>query len=297
VSKVAVLGPGGVGGFIAAALTRVGEEVVVVAREPTAERIRREGIAVSSVVLGDFTAHPAAAARLEQPADVLLVATKTTGLEQALARIGVEPALVVPLLNGIEHLHTLRERFGTDRVVAGVIRIDSDRPEPGRVVQRSPSVRIDLASGEDPRISSLARSLKDAGLQVRTGDTEVQVMWSKLMRLTALALTTSAADETIGHIRTDPRWRSALEGCIRETAAVAQAEGAELDPRETLNELEQAHAELGSSMRRDIAAGREPELDAIAGAVIRAGERHGLDCPTITWLRDRVAARSGPGAS
>jgi 2-dehydropantoate 2-reductase len=297
VSKVAVLGPGGVGGFIAAALTRVGEEVVVVAREPTAERIRREGIAVSSVVLGDFTAHPAAAARLEQPADVLLVATKTTGLEQALARIGVEPALVVPLLNGIEHLHTLRERFGTDRVVAGVIRIDSDRPEPGRVVQRSPSVRIDLASGEDPRISSLARSLKDAGLQVRTGDTEVQVMWSKLMRLTALALTTSAADETIGHIRTDPRWRSALEGCIRETAAVAQAEGAELDPRETLNELEQAHAELGSSMRRDIAAGREPELDAIAGAVIRAGERHGLDCPTITWLRDRVAARSGPRAS
>jgi 2-dehydropantoate 2-reductase len=297
VSKVAVLGPGGVGGFIAAALTRVGEEVVVVAREPTAERIRREGIAVSSVVLGDFTAHPAAAARLEQPADVLLVATKTTGLEQALARIGVEPALVVPLLNGIEHLHTLRERFGTDRVVAGVIRIDSDRPEPGRVVQRSPSVRIDLASGEDPRISSLARSLKDAGLQVRTGDTEVQVMWSKLMRLTALALTTSAADETIGHIRTDPRWRSALEGCIRETAAVAQAEGAELDPRETLNELEQAHAELGSSMRRDIAAGREPELDAIAGAVIRAGERHGLECPTIAWLRDRVAARSGPGAS
>jgi 2-dehydropantoate 2-reductase len=297
VSKVAVLGPGGVGGFIAAALTRVGEEVVVVAREPTAARVRREGIAVSSVVLGDFTAYPAAAARLEQPADVLLVTTKATGLEQALARIGVEPALVVPLLNGIEHLRTLRERFGTDRVVAGVIRIDSDRPEPGRVVQRSPSVRIDLARSEDPRLSSLARALKDAGLQVRTGDTEAQVMWSKLMRLTALALTTSAADETIGYIRTDPRWRSALEGCIRETAAVAQAEGAELDPRATLNELEQAHADLGSSMRRDIAAGREPELDAIAGAVIRAGERHGLDCPTITWLRDRVAARSGPGAS
>jgi 2-dehydropantoate 2-reductase len=126
---------------------------------------------------------------------------------------------------------------------------------------------------------------------VRTGGTEAEVMWSKLMRLNALALTTSAADQTIGYIRADPRWRSALEGCIRETAAVARAEGAALDPAATLQELEQAHADLGSSMRRDLAAGREPELDAIAGAVIRAGERHGLSSPTIEWLRDRVAAR------
>ena len=37
-------------------------------------------------------------------------------------------------------------------------------------------------------------------------------------------------------------------------------------------------------MQRDIAAGREPELDAIAGAVLRAGVRHGLRCPTVEWL-------------
>ena len=60
---------------------------------------------------------------------------------------------------------------------------------------------------------------------------------------------------------------------------------------DTLAELEQAHADLGSSMQRDIAAGREPELDAIAGAVIRAADRHGLDHPVTSWLRDRVAAR------
>ncbi len=46
-------------------------------------------------------------------------------------------------------------------------------------------------------------------------------------------------------------------------------------------------------MQRDIAAGREPELDAIAGAVLRAGARHGLRCPTIGWLAGRVAQRAG----
>jgi 2-dehydropantoate 2-reductase len=44
-------------------------------------------------------------------------------------------------------------------------------------------------------------------------------------------------------------------------------------------------------MQRDIAAGREPELDAIAGAVLRAGRRHGLRCPTVEWLAGRVAGR------
>jgi 2-dehydropantoate 2-reductase len=295
VANIAVLGPGGVGGFIAAALSRAGQDVVVVAREPTAERIRREGIAVSSVVLGDFTVRPAAVARLEEPADVLIVATKATALDAALTRIDAQPGLVVPLLNGIEHLGTLRGRFGAERVAAAVIRIDSDRPEPGRIVQKSPSARVDLAGGEDPRLQALSHSLEDAGVEVRTGGTEAEVLWSKLMRLNALALTTSAADETIGYIRSDPRWRSALEGCVRETAAVARAEGAVLDPAATLQELEQAHADLGSSMRRDLAAGREPELDAIAGAVIRAGARHGLRCPTTRWLRDRVAGRVRAG--
>jgi ketopantoate reductase len=44
-------------------------------------------------------------------------------------------------------------------------------------------------------------------------------------------------------------------------------------------------------MQRDIAAGREPELDAIAGAVLRVGARHGIECPTIEGLRRRIADR------
>jgi 2-dehydropantoate 2-reductase len=48
-------------------------------------------------------------------------------------------------------------------------------------------------------------------------------------------------------------------------------------------------------MRRDIAAGREPELDAIAGSVLRAGRRHGIDCPTIERLSGEVAVRAGIG--
>jgi len=80
---------------------------------------------------------------------------------------------------------------------------------------------------------------------------------------------------------------------VQEAAAVANADGAQLDPAGPLGELDAAHAELGSSMRRDIAAGREPELDAIAGSVLRAGRRHGIECSTIERLGAQIAARAG----
>jgi 2-dehydropantoate 2-reductase len=291
VPSIAVLGPGGVGGFIAAALARADVKIVVVAREPAATALTLTGVSVRSAALGNFVAHPGVVAELTEPVDVLLVATKAAGLEAALDRIHTEPRLVVPLLNGVEHLRVLRERFGADRVVAGVIRVESDRPRAGEIVQTSPACRIDIA-GARPEVIPLVQTLEDAGIAVRTGDSEPNVMWSKLMRLCPLALTTSASDRPLGFVRSDPRWRSALDNAVAETARVAAAEGATLDGAATMAELESAHAELGSSMRRDIAAGREPELDAIAGAVLRAGARHGIRCPTIEWLAGRVAQRA-----
>lgn len=297
---IAVLGPGGVGGFVAAALARAGEEVVVVAREETVATIERDGISVESVRLGDFTARVRAISVLSEPADALFVAPKATALDTALDRIHSSPRVVVPLLNGLDHMATLRRRF--DRVAAGAIRIEAERPSPGRVIQTSPFLRIDLAADDStlhPALTNLQATLSRAGIPAEIGPSEAQIMWAKLVRLNALALTTSATDRPLGFIRADPTWRKALEDCVREAAAIANADGATIDPAAPLAELEDAHAELRSSMQRDIAAGRTPELDSIAGAVIRAGARHRVPCPTVVRLAGLVAERAGipaPGA-
>ncbi len=295
-TSIAVLGPGGVGGFVAAALSRAGEDVVVVARPSTADLIAANGIEVRSVRLGDFTAAPAAAGTLQTEVDVLLVAVKANALDAALGRIEAEPALVVPLLNGLDHVQRLRHRFGAGRVAAGTIRIESDRPEPRVIVQTSPFLRVELAADDPalhPRLARVQAALERAGVPALVGHNEARILWSKLVRLNALACTTSASDRPIGFIRTDPHWRAVLEACIAETAAVANADGAGIDPAAILAELDAAHPELGSSMRRDIAAGREPELDAIAGAVLRAADRHGLECPMVARLTTQIAARAG----
>ncbi|MGI8428781.1 MAG: ketopantoate reductase family protein, partial [Solirubrobacteraceae bacterium] len=296
---IAILGPGGVGGLLLAALVCGGWDVIVLARQPTAELIAREGIAVRSVRLGDFVAHPQATTTLRGVVDVLLVAPKSTSLAASLERIQTSPGLVVPLLNGIEHMPLLRERFGAADVAAGAIRIESDRPAAARIVQSSPFLRVDLAADDPalhPRLQRLATTLADAEIPAAIGSDEAQILWSKLVRLVALACTTSAADQPIGWIRTDPEWRAALSACIDEAAAVARAQGARSDPADPLAELDRAHPELGSSMQRDLVAGREPELDAIAGAVLRAASRHGLSCPTIARLAAQIAARAGLAA-
>ncbi len=255
--------------------------------------IAERGLSVTSALLGDFTARPEVVTGLVVPVEFLLVATKANGLQAALRRIQAPPGLTVPLLNGLEHMDPLRSALQPAPVAAGVIRIESDSPRPGEIVQTSPGVRVDIAEDHPGLTPGLCDAIAAAGLAVQIGGSERQVLWSKLTRLNALALTTSASDRPLGYVRSDPRWRSALEGAVSETATVANADGATINPADTLAELERAHAELGSSMQRDIAAGREPELDAIAGAVLRAAARHGVRCPTISWLAGRVAQRAG----
>lgn len=294
--RIAVLGPGGVGGLLAALLDRAGHEVTVVARDSTAARIAASGIEVDSVTFGRFTARPRAVEQLTDTTDALLVATKASGLEAALERIDVEPATVLPLLNGLDHIAVLRRRFPSDSVLAGSIRVEADRPQAGVVVHTSPFLLVSMASrlpAMAPRVERLAGALGDAGVPFEVLDSEADVMWSKLVRLNALACTTSAYDKLLGEIRSTPALRADLVGAMTEAAAAGRAEGADVDGETAIEELERAHATLGSSMQRDIAAGREPELDAIPGSVMRAAARHGLTCPTIERLVEMIAARAG----
>jgi len=293
--KVAILGPGGVGGLLAGVLDRAGSEVIVVARDSTAAVIAEHGVQVRSVTFGEFVAHPRAVALLQEPVDALIVATKAAGLEPALERIAVEPTVVLPLLNGLDHIAVLRQRFPAGSVLAGSIRVEADRPQPGVVVHTSPFLLVSMASGEAaarPGMQALADALSEAEVPVRVGNSEAQVMWSKLVRLNALACTTSAYNKLLGEIRSTPALRADLVGAIEEACAVGKAEGAyDVDPASAIGELERAHDTLGSSMQRDIAAGREPELDAIPGSVLRAAARHRLACPTIERLVTMIAAR------
>jgi 2-dehydropantoate 2-reductase len=286
-AELVVLGPGGVGGFVAGALARAGAPVTVVAREPTAAAIGERGLTIDSVRLGAFHARVRAVPSLDATGATVVVATKATGLEAALASLRGEPELIVPLLNGLDHLELLGPR-----AAAASIRIESTRTAPTRIEQTSPFLRIDIGPSS-PAVERFAETMRAAGVPVEVLDSPAQVMWGKLVRLNALALTTSAYGLPLGPIRDDPERRSVLRAAVEEGSEVARAEGADADAERTMGELDDAHAALQTSMQRDIAAGRDTELNAIAGSVLRAAARHGIDSPAIERLAAQVADRAG----
>lgn len=296
---ITVLGAGAIGGLLAALLERAGSGVTVLARPSTARLIEDRGLTVHSVAFGDFTARPRASTELGSDGHILIVATKASGLEPAIARVRSSPALVLALLNGIEHMPILRARFG-EKVIAGTITVESHRSAPGVILHCSRMLGIHIACplpAQRAPVRSLAASLEAAGIAAAVGGSEPEVLWSKLVRLNALACTTSASGLLLGAIRDDPTWRARLTRAVVETAAVARAEGAAVDPWLALADLAGFEPSHGSSMARDIAAGRESELDAIAGAVLRAARRHGIGVPMIEMLAAKAAERAGVAPS
>src|SRR3954470_8660073 len=192
---VAVLGPGGVGGLLAALLARTGATVTCLAGPSTVAVLNEQGIRVESGLFGDFTVPVRAAERLADPVDVVLVTVKATQLDEALDRLPADvvgTALVVPLLNGVEHVAELSKRYPDAAVVPATVRVESTRTAPGVVHHGSPFVTVEL--GEDSaEVRRFAARLEQAGVTVKVGDDAPTVMWSKLTFLAALALLTTAA--------------------------------------------------------------------------------------------------------
>ena len=282
---VAVLGPGGTGGLLAALLARAGHRVICLAGETTATTLRTTGIQVRSGAFGDFTTPVEADTELREPVDACVVAVKHTSLDAALDRVpptALGDGLIVPVLNGVEHPASLRARYRPDRVAPAVIRVESTRIAPGVIEHGSPFAELDLTGDGVPRdrLDALAAALTEAGPLTRVLDDESATLWAKMSFLAPFALLTTLHGLPLGDVRT--RHRDELTALVEETAAVSAACGGPSDPAQALARYDAFPATMKSSMQRDAEAGRPLELDAIGGALLRAADRHGVKVPVAT---------------
>jgi 2-dehydropantoate 2-reductase len=284
--KVAVLGPGAVGGVLAVGFVQAGVKVVCIARPDTAAAIRSAGLTLKRAD-SVKTVRPQVATELREPVELLLVTVKAPALDDALDRVEAAPRFALPLLNGIEHLETLRERLPETNVVgASIGRIEAWLERPGVVIQPTPSVVMTVASGGPVEL------IRRSGVEVRENGSAAEVLWEKLARQAATAAATSITQRPVGELRTDPAWRPRFRAAIEEACAVAAADGVTLSPEAEWEIIEAMPPLLTSSTARDIAAGVPSELDAITGAVVRAGERLGVETPVLAQMFEEACRAS-----
>jgi 2-dehydropantoate 2-reductase len=283
----AILGAGAIGGLLATALSSIGEDVTLIVRaEKLAEHPRTLTLEHKASAI---TAPVKTAARLNEPADVLWIATKTYQLDDALTAVEVVPKIVIPLLNGVDHVAVLRTRYGHDRVVPATIAVEAERTAPGRYVHRTP-VRLNLAASGEPMLKDTIAGLQGLGFACRFIENEATLLWSKLCFLGPFALVTSASGKNNGEIQADAEWKAKLECAIGEACAVAEKEGAQVDRAKVLAAFPSSPPAMRASMAKDLAARRPLELDGIAGPILRAGFRHGIPTPTTSIVVGMVEA-------
>ncbi|MGO9435323.1 MAG: ketopantoate reductase family protein, partial [Terracidiphilus sp.] len=219
---------------------------------------------------------------------------KATQMEAALGALKNPETVrgIVPLLNGIDHVSLLRARYGSERVIPATIAVETERVSPGHIVHRSPFARLNVLSAGQPMLGSTINQLQQLGFECHFIDDEPTLMWSKLVFLAPFALSTTAADKTTGEILADPEWRELGLDCLREVCAVALAEGAKVDAEAVIAGVMKMPGNMRSSMQKDVAQHKAPELDAIAGPILRGAARHGIDVPVTRKLVAAVELRA-----
>lgn len=285
--KHAILGIGAIGGLIATALEFIGEDVILVVREKSLSHYPERLTLEQPDRTITAAAHPVS--KLSSAVDVLWIATKTYQLEPALAAIDTSPGIIIPLLNGVDHISTLRARFGEDSVVAGAISVEADRAAEGHFAQRS-IVRLSLDASGEPALGALLVLLHERlGFVCQFVQDGQTLLWTKLSFLAPFALVTSASGKDKGAIFADPDWKAALYEAISEATLVANASGAKVDRAKIQVILDGSPDTMRSSMLKDVIAGRKLELDAIGGPIVRGGEKYGIPVPTTKKLMDTIS--------
>jgi 2-dehydropantoate 2-reductase len=300
--SIAVVGAGGVGGLLAAMLTRGGNDVRVLARGAALAAVRDRGIRVR----GPGEDYQVAIARASDdaselgPCDIVIVTVKTWQLAELAPRLAplVGPhSLVIPMQNGVEASEQLAPALGDDRVLGGVAKVISWAEQPGDIRWITPptltiGARRPGQGGGDEAIEACATALRAGGIAIEVSQAIERARWGKFLFIAPYSAVGAVERAPLGAIRTDPRTRHRLVTAMREVADLAAARGVGL-PIEalatTLQLIDSLPPDATTSMHRDIAEGRPSELDQLIGAVVRLGRASQVDTPVSAGLYAELA--------
>jgi 2-dehydropantoate 2-reductase len=270
-------------------LARGGHDVTFIARGPHLKAITDAGLRIVTD-REEFT-HPCNATddpRRVGPVELVLLTVKTYHNAQAVPAMlpmVADRTVVLCLQNGIDSYQTAVKAVGGERVLPGAAYIEASLPQPGVVRQTGSVVRIvfgELDGRDSARGRRIRQTLEQSGLPAQFTTDIQQTLWSKFLFIATMAGVTCLSRETLAQLLPRPEWRRVIVGCMREIEAVGRTAGVNLDSQiveSTLRYIEGSLEQMHASMHADLLAGRPLELEALNGAVVRAGQSVGVPTP------------------
>jgi 2-dehydropantoate 2-reductase len=286
--KIAVLGVGGVGGYLGSRLAAAGGDVRLIARGTHLEAIRRDGLTVVGSGGSESFRLPATADPAEiGPVDHVLFCVKsydTVAAAERLAPLIGEGTAVLSLQNGVDNEAKIAAVVGADHVLGGAAYIFAELAAPG--VIRSGPARI-VVGELDPgppseRVSRLVELVRAGGVGAEAAADVRVAKWEKYVLLVAFASVSAATQLPLGDIRRAPAAVEMLRAGMVEAWSVGRALGIPLADDLVDRQFERVMAQAddeGTSLRHDLLGGHRMEVEALQGTLSRLGRETGVPTP------------------
>lgn len=287
-----IIGVGGVGGLMGGLLAKAGFDVTFVARGATAQAMRQHGLRIKSI-LGDFTiAQPDIVENAAQLSGdgCALVSVKGYQLEKIagdLKQAKNYHGCILPLLNGVDAPEVLSNHIGSARVLGGYCRIISEIESPGVIKHWAvePAITFGEINGQkSDRARAIADALNKSGIKATTSDNIMAGMWEKLAGIASYGTPCAAARATLGEVCASEFGKELIKNMAREILSTGRAAGVQFPP-----DIEEKIAafvfklppETTSSLQRDMAAGKQSELEWQLGSVVHRARQLGAPTPCL----------------
>lgn len=289
--KMAVMGAGALGCYFGGRIAAAGGDIAFIARGAHLDAMRRDGIRIESP-LGDT--HIETVTASDDPAEIgpvdcVFFLVKLFDIEAAARQMTplIGPGtMVVTFQNGVEGAARIGAIAGAERVLDGIAYIPAHISAPGTVHHGGTLARLLFGEADgrpSARTDALLDIMKTAGIDAEIVSDIRARKWQKFVMLSALSATTALTRLPIGPILADPEGAKLFRAALDETVAVGRAECSDLpaDAADQALEIARGFApDVRASMAEDLNRGKRIELLDLSGAVVRLGEKHGIDTPT-----------------
>ena len=291
--RIAIVGAGGVGGYIGAKLCALKEEkpkkyeIIFIARGKHAEAVKANGLRVIEDQ-DEFTAVPSSVCSAEEANgtfDLILFCVKSYDIEEAVSSLkkNIRPdTVIIPFANGVTNAETIGA-MADAKVLNGCAYILSHIREPGIIRKKG---KVFAAVFGNPKFIGeslyVEHMFKDAGLRTKVPEDIKTAVWKKYLFICAFATLTSYFDTNIKAVY-DAHY-SIAKAVLEEIAAVAEAKGIDLrsEVQKALGSASNLPAEASTSMHLDFQNCRKTELETLTGHIVKEAARLGVSAPKIT---------------
>lgn len=291
INKVILCGLGAVGTVYADKLQRFDEKNFRVLVDE--ERLKRYMANTISFNGNKLNFHYITPDTEDFKADLIIIATKMTGLDDAIKNIKnfiYEDTIIIPLLNGVTSEELIADAYGWDKVLYAYFIGHSSVRTGNTIVHDDVNTFVFGADKEpDERVERVKEFFDRTKINYKVPEDIRHSLWCKYMLNVASNPTTALLRMTFGEMLENKYFMQLAINIMKEVQAVAKAEGV----RNTTTMIDETIAHLHTmipggktSMLQDVEAGRHTEIDMFAGTMIELGEKHNIHTPYCSFLKE-----------